>query len=118
MARYDDLNTNMIAYAAVLSIVVLVIVLQGTQALSYNMMNSEDAEKITDKFDRALKDKSDQLENLRGYKRVSVIDEAAPPPKKGEEQAMKKVINIPIEEAQKLILKELGGAAPATSPGT
>ena len=45
MARYDDLNTKMIAYAAVLSIVVLVIILQGTQALCYNMVNSVDSVK-------------------------------------------------------------------------
>jgi len=38
---------------------------------------------------------------------VSVIDEAAPPPGKGEEMPTKKVIRIPVEEAQKLLLKEL-----------
>ena len=42
MARYDDLNTNMIAYGTVLSIVVLVIVLQGAQALTYSMVHFED----------------------------------------------------------------------------
>jgi hypothetical protein len=117
MARYDDLNTNMIAYAAVLSAVVLVVVLQGTQALSYNMMSAEDASKETKKSDHALDIKRGQLDSLTVYKKVAVIDEAAPPPKKGEEPAMKKVIQIPIAEAEKLILKELG-KTPAAAPGT
>jgi hypothetical protein len=117
MARYDDLNTKMIAYAAVLSVVVLVIVLQGAQALSYNMMSAEDAVKESKKSDKALDMKREQLDSLNGFKRVSVIDEAAPPPKKGEEAATKKVVQIPIDEAQKLILKEFGTAASA-APGT
>lgn len=111
MARYDDLNTKMIAYAAVLSVVILVIILQGTQALCYNMVNSEDAAKESKKSDSALEAKSEQLSSLDGFKRVDVIDEAAPQPKKGEEPARKKVIHIPIDQAAKLILKDM-------APGT
>jgi len=111
MARYDDLNTKMIAYAAVLSVVILVIILQGTQALCYNMVNSEDAAKESKKSDSALEAKSEQLSSLDGFKRVDVIDEAAPQPKKGQEPAKKKVIHIPIDQAVKLILKDL-------APGT
>jgi acetolactate synthase regulatory subunit len=118
MARYDDLNTNMIAYAAVLSIVILVIVLQGTQALSYNMMNAADAAKENVKSDKSMETKREQLDSLNGLKRVSVIDEAAPSPKKGEAPAMKKVIQIPIQDAQKLILKELASPAPSAQPST
>ncbi|MEQ1825930.1 MAG: hypothetical protein ABL921_08275 [Pirellula sp.] len=118
MARYDDLNTNMIAYAAVLSIVILVIVLQGTQALSYNMMSAEDDAKANIKSDKALEAKREQLDTLTGFRRVLALDEAAPEPKKGEQPAMKKVIHIPIEEAQKLILQELGAAKPSAAPGT
>ena len=116
MARYDDLNTKMIAYSAVLSVVILVIILQGTQALCYTMMNSVDAKKESNKSDHAMAAKREQLNALNGFKRVSVIDEAAEPPKKGEEAAMKKVIRIPVEDAQKLIIKEL--ATSPTAPGT
>lgn len=110
MARYDDLNTKMIAYATVLSVVILVIVLQGTQALCYSMMNYERARKDTKIIDAATIAKSEQIESLSGFKRVETIDELAEPPKKGEAPAMKKVIHIPVDEAQKLILKELASA--------
>ena len=116
MARYDDLNTKMIAYSAVLSIVILVIILQGTQALCYFMVNSEDAKKESNKSDRAMSVKREQLNGLNGFKRELVVDEAAEPPKKGESQAMKKVIRIPIVDAQKHIIDEL--KVPATAPGT
>ena len=111
MARYDDLNTKMIAYATVLSVVILVIILQGVQALCYNMLHYESARKDTKIIDAATKAKSEQLSSLNGYKRVEVIDETAPPPGKGENPAMKKVIRIPVSEAQKLILKELGNTS-------
>jgi hypothetical protein len=114
MARYDDLNTKMIAYAAVLSIVVLVIILQGTQALCYNMVNSVVSVKESNKSDQALVKKSEQLSALNGFKSALVIDEAAEPPKKGEPQAMKKVIRIPIEDAQKLMIREMAITTPAS----
>ena len=98
MARYDDLNTNMIAYGTVLSIVVLVIVLQGTQALTYSMVHYEDVRKDSKKSDAAAKVKSDQIATLDGYKRVAVADEKSDTP-----GATKSVLRIPIEEAQKLI---------------
>lgn len=115
MARYDDLNTKMIAYATVLSVVILVIVLQGTQALCYYMVNYENARKDSKQLDVATVTKREQLKSLNGYQTVQVIDETAPPPKKGEATVMKEVTCIPIEEAQKLILKELQ-VAPALVP--
>ena len=117
MARYDDLNTKGIAYAAVLSIVVLVVVLQGTQALCYYMVNSADAQKELKKSDAARDAKSEQLASLNGFKRVDVIDESAPPPKKGEEPATRKAIRIPVDVAQEIILKELS-STPVAAPGT
>lgn len=117
MARYDDLNTKMIAYAAVLSVVILVIVLQLTQALSYNMVNFETSVKEANKSDRAYEAKREQLDSLNGFDRVSVIDESAPPPGKGEEMPTKEVIRIPVEEAQTIILKELSNQA-NPAPGT
>jgi hypothetical protein len=113
MARYDDLNTNMIAYSAVLSIVVLVIVLQGTQALCYNMVNWMDNSRTASGVDKPSKVKSEQLESLDGYNKAQVIDESAPPPAKGEQPKMKEVIHIPVSEAEKAVIKEFGASAPA-----
>jgi len=104
MARYDDLNTNMIAYGTVLSIVVLVIVLQGTQALTYSMVHYEDVRKDSKKSDTAAKVKSDQIATLDGYKRVVVADEKSDTP-----GATKNVLMIPIEEAKKLVLQDHSG---------
>ena len=112
MARYDDLNTRMIAYATVLSVVILVIILQGTQALCYTMVNYERARKDTKIIDAASTIKGEQLDSLNGFKRVEVVDESAEV-KKGEAQPMKKVIRIPVADAQKLILKEFLPAAGA-----
>ena len=116
MARYDDLNTKGIAYAAVLSVIVLVVILQGTQALCYYMVNSEDAIKAENKNDHARELKREQLASLDGVAKVKVIDETAPPPKKGEEPATREAIRISIEEAQKIIIKELANPAPK-APG-
>lgn len=103
MARYDDLNTKMIAYATVLSIVVLVIVLQGLQALTYSLVNSEDARKIGSKSDASAVAKSEQLASLDGYKKLNVPDETS-----ATAGATKEIFQIPISEAKKLVLQELG----------
>jgi hypothetical protein len=104
MARYDDLNTKMIAYATVLSIVVLVVVLQGLQALTYFMVNGEDERKMSSKTDNAAVVKSEQIAALNGYKRAKVPDESAADP-----SATKEVLQIPISEAKQLVIKELSG---------
>lgn len=104
MARYDDLNTNMIAYGTVLSIVVLVIVLQGAQALTYSMVHYEDVRKESKTSDTAAKVKSDQIATLNGYKKVAVADE-----KSDTAGATKNVLMIPIEEAKKLVIQDFSG---------
>lgn len=106
MARYDDLNTNMIAYWAVLSIIVLVLILQGTQALCYNMVNWTEERRTGSEADAPTRAKSEQLQSLTGYKKERVLDETAPPPEKGKEPATKEVIYIPLEQAQRLLLNE------------
>ena len=80
------------------------------------MVNSEDSKKESTKSDRAMVAKREQLNGLNGFKRELVVDEVAEPPKKGEQQAMKKVIRIPIVDAQKRIIEEL--KVQATVPGT
>jgi len=116
MARYDDLNTKGIAYAAVLSVIVLVVILQGTQALCYYMVNSEDARKAEGKSDTYLEVKREQLKSIDSLQIVDIVDESAPPPKKGEEPSKREAIRIPIGDAQKIILRELGAKGGKT-PG-
>lgn len=102
MARYDDLNTNMIAYATVLSTVVLVVVLQSVQALTNGMIHSEVQRKISLSTDGAAEVKKAQLARLDDYKKVIVPDlsEGAAP------NATKEIFTIPIQAAESLVLKE------------
>lgn len=113
MARYDDLNTRMIAYWAVISIVILVLILQGTQALCYNMIYWTDKDRVGSEADKPMLMKSEQLSSLDGYKKERVLDETAPPAAKGQEPATKEVIYIPVQEAQRIILKEFSTPSPA-----
>jgi hypothetical protein len=112
MARYDDLNTKMIAYSAVLSIVVLVLVLQGTQALCYNMVNWVDSKRVGSEADNPAEYRSEQLKSLQGYGKARVLDESVEL-KKGQEPAMKDVFHIPVTQAEQLILKEYRTVAPS-----
>lgn len=112
MARYDDLNTKMIAYWAVLSIIVLIVLLQLLQALCYNMVTWTEQRpgRVGTEVDKPSLVKSEQLDSLSGYRKEKIIDESAPAPEKGKEPAKKDVIYIPIDRAQEIILKELAPA--------
>ena len=112
MARYDDLNTKMIAYWAVLSIVILVLILQGTQALCYNMINWTDARRTDPAMDVPTLEKSEQLERLNSYSKETVIDDSVKA-EDGQEQPKKEVIYIPVDRAQKLLMKELSPTKPS-----
>lgn len=109
MARYDDLNTKMIAYWAVMSIIILVVLLQLLQALCYNMVSWTDQRpgRVGSELNIPAQAKSEQLDSLNGYKKERIIDETAPPPEKGKDPAKKDVIYIPIQRAEEIILKEL-----------
>lgn len=111
MARYDDLNTKMIAYWAILSIIILIVLLQLLQALCYNMVTwtDEKAGRVGTELDKPAIAQREQLDSLSGYKKERVIDESASP-EKGEEPVKKDVIYIPIDRAQEIILKELAPA--------
>ena len=109
MARYDDLNTKMIAYWAVLCIIILVVLLQLLQALCFNMVawTEQKPGRVGSELKVPEQVKSDQLKSLDGYKKERIVDESAPPPEKGQEPAKKDVIYIPIQRAEEIILKEL-----------
>ncbi|MEZ6151380.1 MAG: hypothetical protein R3C09_14765 [Pirellulaceae bacterium] len=48
MARYDDLSTGPIAYAAFVSTVILLVVILLVRALCYSWVESEDAKRLVD----------------------------------------------------------------------
>lgn len=103
MARYDDLNTRMIGYAAVLSIVVLILVLQGLQGLTARLVNTEDERKMRYEDYPLAAVKREQMATLDGYRRVEMPDESSEDP-----AATREIFQIPLPEAKQLILQELG----------
>jgi hypothetical protein len=111
MARYDDLNTSMIGYATLLSALLLVVVIVGVEALCYYLVNSESARKADSReYTTSLNIQSEQRKSLSGYERVPV---PAPEPAPGEKPATPTTrIQIPIEKAMEIILKEQGASAP------
>jgi hypothetical protein len=102
----------MIAYWAVLSIIILIVLLQLLQALCYNMVSiTENRQgRVGTELDKPAAMKSEQLQRLSGYRKDRIVDESAPAPEKGKEPTKKDVIYIPIDRAQEIILKELGPA--------
>jgi hypothetical protein len=114
MARYDDLPTNMIAYAAVISCLLLIAIIQATQALCFNMVNTAQEQKLqSSEYTSSKAVISEQLASINGYKKVSVPPEAGPDGKPTGE-APKTLLQIPVDRAIDLILKE-NKSKPATS---
>lgn len=114
MARYDDLDTKFIAFATLISCLLLVAILQGTQALCYNMTNAEEAKKLENsEYHSSKAIIGDQLKSLSGYQRVAV------PPAVGTDG--KPVVGgptsrlqIPLERASELLIKEAKSEKPKT----
>lgn len=116
MARYDDLNTNMIAYAALISCLLLVAILQGTQALCYSMTNAETERKLNNsEYTSASEVISEQHKSISGYQKVALPPEVGPDgkPVSGETKTR---LQIPIDRAIELLLNESKTTKPAT-PG-
>lgn len=111
MARYDDLNTNSIAYAVVVSSLVLLVAVLGMQALSYSLESYEQARKMqTTEYTRAKRTLSEQADSLSGYYQEQTFESESG---EGAEAVVSERIQIPIERAKELILKELGASGDA-----
>lgn len=110
MARYDDLNTRMIALAAIVSCLLLVAILQGTQALCYNMESWENERKLQGEYVTSKQVIGEQLKSLSGYQRVPLPPEvdAKGNPIPGETKTR---LQIPIDRAIDLLLEESGKPA-------
>jgi len=117
MARYDDLPTNLIAYAAVISCLLLIAIIQGTQALCFNMVNTAQQEKLLgSEYTSSKAVISEQLASISGYKKVAVPADMGPDGKPTGE-APKSLLQIPVDRAIELILQENKGKAANAAPG-
>jgi hypothetical protein len=117
MARYDDIDTKFVFFATIVSCLLLVASLQGAQALCYYMSNWEEARKLAaSEYLDSNRVISEQKDSLLGYAKV-VVPPAMGSDGKPVSEKPTSQIRIPIEEAQKLFLKEAASKKP-TSPKT
>lgn len=114
MARYDDLSTGPIAYAAVVSTIVLAVIILLVRALTYSWVEAEDARKLVDAHyvsaDAAI-DK--QKAKFADYGKVMV---EVPPPVGSPADAkptQEERLIIPIKKAKETLLKEWGANSPS-----
>jgi hypothetical protein len=104
MARYDDLNTNFIAFFSVISCGLLLAVILAFQAFAFQMEYSEEERKLNvSEYTAANKALGEQRQSIGGYKWVS---ELAPVTDPAQKPAEVKRLNIPIQQAMELILRE------------
>ncbi len=108
MARYDDINTPMVAFATVVSCLFLLAIIQATQALTYYW--AEHAEtKALSAYEYSTSDNliREQRKTLDGYQWVekAAVEESAKPEKE---------LHIPIGRAQEVVLEELKSSASGT----
>lgn len=122
MARYDDLNTSAIAYATVISAVLLLIIILLVQSLTYNWILGEEERKLaeshytaSDNAIAAQKAKLDVFEKVMVDVIPPTADGAAPT--EPVKPVSEKRIHVPIKQIQNLMLKELRKPADA-APGT
>ncbi len=106
MARYDDLDIKFIAFATLISCLLLVAILQGTQALCYYWTDSEQAKKLeSSEYATSKSIIRQQTESLTSYQKVAVppvIGTDGKPVEGGPTTRLQ----IPLERATELILQE------------
>jgi hypothetical protein len=118
MARYDDLDIKFITFATLISCLLLVATLQGTQALCYFMTNSEQTKKLEMfEYESSKAVIGEQLKSLNGYRRVAVPPATGPDgkPVAGDPATR---LQIPLERATQLLLEEAKANQSKASVGT
>lgn len=104
--RYDDLATGAIAYATLVSCIVLVVTILGVRALTCAWVEGEEVRKTANAhYVASDQEIGEQKARLGGYEKrmVEVLG--------GGEDAkpeMKEQISIPIDRAKELLLGEAG----------
>lgn len=109
MARYDDLNTGPIAYAAFVSSVLLLVIILLVRALCYSWVEAEDEKKLAAAhYSSADSEIVAQKARISRYGKQSVV--VAPPegqaPEGGEPMEVQRLV-IPVERAKDMLLKDL-----------
>lgn len=110
--RYDDLATGTIAYATLLSCILLVITILSIRALCCAWVESEEARKtLNAHYYSSDEEISEQKAVLAGYTKeiVQVTDSTE---ENADPMDVEK-LRIPIERAKSLIIEELGGDSPS-----
>ncbi len=108
MARYDDLKTGPIAYAAFVSTVSLVILILLFRALCYSWIGYEDETKVANAHYVSADAKiAEQVSRISSYDKEMV--DVAPPAGSEASQPPTQVerLHIPVTQAKAILLKEL-----------
>ncbi len=107
MARYDDLSTGPIAYAAFVSTVLLLVVVLLIRALSYSWIEFEDAKRLTEaRYATADAEIARQKSEISNYAKVQVPGVAPEGAKPGTEPPMEDRLHIPVAAAKELLIKD------------
>lgn len=109
-ARYDDLHTGTIAYATLVSCIVLVVTILLVRALCVAWVSSEEARKSVDAHyyssDAEISEQKARVSSYE-YQMVEVTPEAGPDGELGEPETVKR-IHIPVDRAKEVLANELG----------
>lgn len=103
MARYDDLSTGPIAYAAFVSTVILLVVVLLVRALCYSWIEFEDAKRLADAHyvaaDAEIARQKSEISNYAKVQVPAIVPEGAEP-------KMEDRLHIPVAVAEELLLKD------------
>jgi hypothetical protein len=107
MARYDDLSTGPIAYAAFVSTIVLVVIILLVRALCYSWVEAEDERKLTEAHytsaDVAIAEQKSKISSY-GKQLVEVAAPAGSDPAATPTQEERLI--IPVSRAKEMLLQD------------
>jgi hypothetical protein len=107
MARYDDLKTGPIAYAALVSTILLLVIILLVRALCYSWIEAEDAKKLAEAhYFAADVEVSRQKEQISSY-RKEIVPATSPTENEDVQPAEEERLVIPVERAKELLLQDL-----------
>lgn len=107
MARYDDLSTGPIAYAAFVSTIILVVIILLVRALCYSWVEAEDSRKLVDAhYNSADRLIAGQKARIADYGKTTV----EVPPAEGSDPnaaaSQQERLHIPVERAKEMLLED------------
>ena len=107
MARYDDLSTGPIAYAAFVSTIILVVIILLVRALCYSWVEAEDSRKLVDShYTTSDNTIAEQKARIADYGKALV---EVPAPEGSDPSAapsQEERLRIPVARAKEILLKD------------